>query len=65
MIGATARQSGKTEMASRIIKRFCAREKIIGIKITTVHEGDESFHGSLKLNENWTFILSTIGSHFT
>lgn len=57
MIGATARQSGKTELASLIIKRFCGREKIIGIKVTTVHDGDDAFHGSLGLSLNKNFII--------
>jgi hypothetical protein len=60
MIGATARQSGKTEMAFCIIKKICAKEKITGIKVTTVHEGDASFHGSLMLDENFSIEKSNV-----
>jgi hypothetical protein len=57
MIGATARQSGKTELASCIIKKFCNKEKITGIKVTTLHEGDTSFHRSMNLPLNEKFII--------
>jgi len=54
IIGATARNSGKTELASCIIKKFSEKEKITGIKISTIHEGDSSFHGNIgKLNDNF------------
>jgi hypothetical protein len=57
MIGATARQSGKTEMASRIISKFCNEIKITGIKVTTVQKGDVSYHGSLELPSDKNFII--------
>jgi len=57
MIGATARQSGKTELASCIINKFCKKEKIIGIKVTTLHEDDASFHRSMNLPLDKNFII--------
>jgi len=46
LIGATSRNSGKTELASTIIKKFCKKNKIIGLKISTYHPMDEEFHGN-------------------
>lgn len=57
MIGATARQSGKTELASCIIKKFSKKEKITGIKVTTVHKDDAAFHKSMNLLLNKNFII--------
>ncbi len=57
IIGATARQSGKTELASGIIKNFCKKEKITGIKVTILHEGDASFHRSMNLPLDENFII--------
>jgi molybdopterin-guanine dinucleotide biosynthesis protein len=57
MIGATARQSGKTELASRIIDKFCKKGKITGVKISTLHEGDASFHGSMSLPMNEKYVI--------
>ena len=56
IVGATARHSGKTELASAIIKNFCKKEKITGIKISTIHEGDSSFHGNIE-NLNGNYII--------
>jgi len=63
MIGATARQSGKTELASLIIKNFCKQEKITGIKISTLHEGDASFHGSMSLPMNEKYVIEKSTTH--
>ncbi|MFH0865618.1 MAG: hypothetical protein V1904_05460 [Bacteroidota bacterium] len=62
MIGATARQSGKTELACHIINKFRMKEKITGIKVTTLHEDDAAFHKSLNLpwNENFIIEKSTV-----
>jgi len=57
IIGATARHSGKTELASAIIKTFSKKEKITGIKISTVIDGDTSFHGNIE-NLNSKFIIT-------
>jgi hypothetical protein len=55
IIGATARHSGKTELAYHVIHKFSSKVRIIGIKISAIHGGDSSFHGSMeKLNENFT-----------
>lgn len=60
IVGATARHSGKTELASSIIKNFCKKEKITGIKISTIHEGDRAFHGNIEnLNENFIIEKNT------
>ncbi len=40
MLGATGRNSGKTELACAIIRKFSDRRKITGIKVTTVREKD-------------------------
>ena len=54
IIGATARHSGKTELAAGIIKKYCKKVKITGIKISTVRNGDSSFHGNIEnLNDNF------------
>lgn len=57
MIGATARQSGKTELASRIIQRFSNDVKITGIKVTTVQKNDAFFHGSIALPVDKNYII--------
>lgn len=57
LIGATARQSGKTELASYIINRFSGEIKITGIKITTVQKGDASLHGSIALPAERNFTI--------
>jgi hypothetical protein len=57
MIGATARQSGKTELASRIIEKYCQEVKITGIKVTTVQKGDAVFHGSIALPPDKNYII--------
>ena len=61
IIGATARHSGKTELASCIIKKFCLKEKFTGIKISTIHENDSSFHGNIdNLNDNFIIEKNTV-----
>jgi len=63
IIGATARHSGKTELASSIIEKFCKKEKIIGVKISTVYEGDSSFHGNIEnINDNFIIEKNTVTS---
>lgn len=56
MIGATARKSGKTELATQIIRTFSRSEKIVGIKVTTVQRGDDAGHGSEALGNDFCFI---------
>ncbi len=64
MLGAAEQNAGKTEFACRLIRRYKARERIIGIKITTVDSerktcprGNEgcavctSFSGGFQLTE--------------
>lgn len=45
MIGATGRNSGKTELASRIISWFSKEYSIVGLKVSTYYDGDSIFHG--------------------
>ena len=45
MIVATARNSGKTELAVKIIKTFSKDYKISGWKVSTYYDGDLDFHG--------------------
>jgi molybdopterin-guanine dinucleotide biosynthesis protein A len=45
MIGATGRNTGKTEMACRLIKKFISRYTVIALKVTTVKETDGKCHG--------------------
>ncbi len=40
MLGSTGRNSGKTDLACRIIRAFGTKQPIIGIKVTTVRERD-------------------------
>jgi len=45
MIGATGRNTGKTEMACRLIKKFISSYTVIALKVTTVKEADGKYHG--------------------
>ena len=45
MIGATGRNTGKTEMACRLIKKFISSYTVIALKVTTVKETDGKCHG--------------------
>ncbi len=45
MIGATGRNTGKTEMACRLIKKFISGYTVIALKVTTVKETDGKCHG--------------------
>lgn len=58
MIGSTARQSGKTELAVRIIRTFSRYEKIVGVKITTVMQEDKAEHGSIALPDGTSCSVS-------
>jgi hypothetical protein len=46
MIGANARNTGKTTLACRIIEHFSDTHTIIGLKVTRVKPGEEPYHGS-------------------
>jgi hypothetical protein len=58
MIGGASRNVGKTSLISNIIKHFAKSQPIIGIKIKTIYEGDNFFHGNdfNTLKENFTLI---------
>ncbi len=61
MVGATGRNSGKTELASLIISKFSKKHTIVGLKVSTYYEGDIQFHGKNEnpLNENYTLFNDT------
>jgi hypothetical protein len=40
LIGSTGRNSGKTTLAIAFIKRWMSEHSIVGLKVTTIHEGD-------------------------
>lgn len=58
MIGATGRNSGKTELASLVIREFSKNYKIIGLKVSTYYGDDLKFHGQHEtvLEENFTIL---------
>ena len=46
IIGGSSRNVGKTTLALKLIEKYCAKEIIIGLKVTSMRPGEESFHGS-------------------
>ncbi len=46
IIGGSSRNVGKTTLALKLIEKYCANEKIIGLKVTSIKPGEETFHGS-------------------
>jgi len=64
MIGATSRNSGKTELATSFIKKFSKKNKIIGLKVSTYHTNDSQFHGqqSMPLSENYIITIENESS---
>ena len=61
MIGATGRNSGKTELAVQLIEKFSATQTIIGLKVSTYYKGDFQFHGKneIPLLGNFTITKDT------
>ncbi len=45
MIGATGRNTGKTEMACRLIKKFISSYTVIALKVTAINKVEEKYHG--------------------
>lgn len=39
LIGSTGRNSGKTELSTRLVRRFSKEHRIVGLKVTTIEEG--------------------------
>jgi len=69
MIGATGRNTGKTEMACRLIKKFISSYTVIALKVTTVKEDDGECHGGdgrsgkySSLNENYLLIEEVLNN---
>ncbi len=64
IIGSTARNHGKTELACALIKKFCSENKIIGLKITSYYQDESQYHspGKTLLNENFTITEETDNS---
>lgn len=61
MIGATGRNSGKTELASLIISKFSKEHTIVGLKVSTYYDGDIHLHGKNEdpLTENFSILNDT------
>ncbi len=57
MVGATGRNSGKTELIAGVIGKFCKEYKIIGIKVSTYYGNDEQFHGQNQKHLKDKFII--------
>lgn len=45
MIGGASRNVGKTTFSSKVIEHFSENHPIIGLKVKTIYEGDNFFHG--------------------
>lgn len=56
LIGANARNAGKTTLACRIIQEHSKRVQLIGLKVTRFRSGEEAFHGDhgKETVERWT-----------
>lgn len=74
LIGSTARNSGKTTLASSIINKYKLNRSVIGLKVTTIHDKNKKcIHGgegcgvcsSLKGNFQITEELSTTNNKDT
>lgn len=48
IIGGSSRNVGKTTLALKLIRKYCETESVIGLKVTSMRPGEESFHGSHK-----------------
>lgn len=61
MIGATGRNSGKTELVTRLITIFSKKYPITGLKVSTYYGNDEQYHGQNQehLKENFLVIKDT------
>ena len=57
MIGATCRNSGKTELASMFIRKFSKKYKLIGLKVSAYYGDDEQFHSQNQLHLKEKYIL--------
>jgi hypothetical protein len=45
LIGGSSRNVGKTAFVVKLIEKFASNYPIVGLKIKTVYEGDDFFHG--------------------
>ncbi len=50
LIGAAGRNSGKTEFATRLLRKLCPGKKIIGLKVTTVNDKTNCPRGKTTCN---------------
>jgi hypothetical protein len=46
IIGGSSRNVGKTTLAINLIKKYAGSEKITGLKVTSIRQGEERYHGS-------------------
>ncbi len=55
LIGGASRNVGKTTLTCKIINHFSKNHSIVALKIKTIYEGDQFFHGKERnpLNENY------------
>jgi len=60
MIGGASRNVGKTSLTSEIIRKISLEHSIVGIKIKTLYDGDNFFHGKDRspLTENENFRIT-------
>jgi GTPase SAR1 family protein len=63
LVGGATRNVGKTSLINRIIEKFSKENKIIALKIKSIHPGDEYFHGKdenpLNIDEKFRLIEET------
>lgn len=45
LIGGSSRNVGKTTFVVRLIEKFAKEYTVVGLKIKTIYEGDDYFHG--------------------
>jgi len=46
LVGGSSRNVGKTTFVCKLIEKFSKERKIVGLKIKTIYEGDQFFHGT-------------------
>ncbi len=46
IVGGATRNVGKTSYVMALIKRYCTDYQVVGLKIKTLRNGDEAFHGT-------------------
>lgn len=57
LIGGAVRNVGKTTYVCRLIEKFSKEHDVVGLKIKTVYEGDNKFHGKSRNPLTGNFML--------